>query len=90
MFKDQYPVTWRLAAARLEALKKEALENQPSDVKPAPPSPSSAQGAPPHLSVAIPVDGPGGIAIHLAWSGSTLKATVLFDSASDALVEAAP
>lgn len=89
MFKDQYPVTWRLAAARLEALRKEALENQASDSKAASSGPSTAH-EPPLLSIAIPIDGPGGIAIRLVRSGSTLTATVTFGCASDALVEAAP
>lgn len=89
MFKDQYPVTWRLAVARLEAHKKASLESQASDSQPASSGPSTAH-KPPLLSIAIPIDRPGGIAIRLVRSGSTLTATVSFDSASDALVEAAP
>ncbi|MEZ2408860.1 hypothetical protein AB6806_18775 [Bosea sp. RCC_152_1] len=90
MFKDQYPATWRLAVARLEAHKKKALASEASDSKTAPSSSAMAHGNPLHLSIAMPIDRPGEIAVRLVRSGSTLTATVSFGTASDGMVEAAP
>lgn len=94
MFKDLYPATWRAAVAHMEALKKaEAINETPSAIhRSTPPSPSTTHRAPLSLTIAIPVDGPGEIAIRLVRSDSTWTAAVVLGCASDGSIakEAAP